>query len=107
MPSFGQIWFCALDAAPLYALIRERRPARFYGVGSWESTLFAAQAIRDGAANTALVSIDPHPRAEVEAVCDEVVQLPLERSDLARFGRLGAGDVLVVDSSHVARQGAT
>jgi hypothetical protein len=47
-----------------------------------------------------ITSIDPDPRVEVDAVCDEVVRSPLEEAPLEVFDRLQPGDVLFVDSSH-------
>jgi hypothetical protein len=91
-----------LDAVAIYCFICERQPALYVEVGSGNSTKFARRAIRDHGLTTRIVSIDPHPRAEVDAVCDEVVRRPLEHVDLALFDRLGPGDVLYIDNSHRA-----
>jgi hypothetical protein len=101
-PHWGQDYFTGLDAAALYALIRERRPSRYHEVGSGNSTLFAARAIRDGGLPTRILSVDPQPRADVEPVCDEVVRAPLEHADPGQVAALEPGDVLLVDSSHCA-----
>ena len=47
-----------------------------------------------------ITSIDPQPRAEVDAICDEVVRSPLEDTDLSVFDTLDAGDILFVDNAH-------
>jgi hypothetical protein len=99
-PYWEQIWFTGLDAAALYALVRARRPARYHEVGSGNSTLFAARAIRDGGLATRILSVDPEPRAYVDLLCDEVIRAPLERADLPRVTAMEPGDVLLIDSSH-------
>lgn len=101
-PYWAQSWFPGLDAAALYSFIRARNPARFHEIGSGNSTLFAARAIRDGALRTHVLSVDPSPRAPVDSVCDEVIREPLEHADLDRVAALEPGDVLLVDSSHYA-----
>jgi hypothetical protein len=101
-PWWGQDWFTSLDAAALYAFIRERRPQRYHEIGSGNSTLFAAQAIRDGELGTRILSVDPKPRADIDLVCDEIVRTPLQDSDLGRVGALTRGDVVLLDSSHYA-----
>jgi hypothetical protein len=105
-PFWDQHWFTGLDAAALYSFIRARQPARYHEVGSGNSTLFAARAIRDGGLGTQILSVDPQPRAEVDPVCDEVIRAPLERADPMRVAALEAGDILLVDSSHYVLQGS-
>jgi hypothetical protein len=101
-PYWGQQWFTNLDASALYSFIRERRPRVYYEIGSGNSTLFAARAVRDGGLDTRIVAVDPEPRADVTTVSDELVRLPLQDSDLSTFAELRAGDVVLVDSSHYA-----
>lgn len=99
-PHWNQHWFSALDGMALYALVATRRPARIVEVGSGNSTKFAAQAIRDAGLSTTLTSIDPHPRADIDALCQHVIREPLERADQRVFATLAKGDVLFIDSSH-------
>jgi predicted O-methyltransferase YrrM len=101
-PYWDQKWFTALDAMALYTLILRRRPRRIIEVGSGHSTKFAARAIRDHHLATTLTSIDPEPRAEIDALCSTVERTSLERMDLAIFADLADNDFLVVDSSHRA-----
>jgi hypothetical protein len=56
--------------------------------------------VDDHGLKTRIISIDPRPRAEIDALCHEVRREPLEDTDLEVFGRLGAGDILFVDGSH-------
>ena len=89
-----------LDAAVLYGLLASRRPRLYVEVGSGYSTRFARRAVSDHGLATRVVSIDPHPRADVDAICDEVVRRRLEDTDLQLFRRLEPGDVLYMDGSH-------
>ena len=90
----------ALDTVSLYSFLALRDPLRYVEVGSGNSTAFARRAIQDQRLRTSITSIDPHPRAEIDAVCDRVIRQPLEELDLALFRELEAGDVLFVDGSH-------
>jgi len=99
-PRWRNLFLPGLDAAALYAFVARRRPRTYIEVGSGNSTSFARRAVEDHGLATRIVSIDPHPRAEIDAICDEVVRAPLEDCDLDRFAALGAGDVVFVDNSH-------
>ncbi len=89
-----------MDAVALYGMLARLRPARYLEVGSGNSTRFARRAIRDLGLHTKVTSIDPHPRAEVDDLCDEVIRQPLEEVDLRLVDRLEAGDVFFFDGSH-------
>lgn len=99
-PSWVNGWLPGLDSAALYSFLRSRTPRRYVEIGSGNSTLFAARAKRDGSLDTSFTSIDPHPRAEIDVLCEEVIRTPLESADLGAFHRLAAGDVVFFDGSH-------
>ena len=99
-PYWDNGWFPAFDAVMLYGLLALRNPRRYVEVGSGNSTLFARRAIRDHGLRTKIISIDPNPRAVIDAVCDEVVRHPLENVDLGSLQPMTAEDMLFVDSSH-------
>ena len=84
----------------LYAFLARHNPKRYIEVGSGNSTKFARRAIVDHQLDTRIISIDPHPRAEVDGLCDEVIRAPVEDVAAATFDILDAGDVLFIDSSH-------
>lgn len=102
IPVWNSRFTSGLDAVAIYGFIAERSPSRYIEVGSGNSTKFARQAIADHALSTRITSIDPHPRAEVDRVCDEVVRAPIEDVDLSLFEALGPGDIVYVDNSHRA-----
>ncbi len=99
-PCWDNAFLLGLDTVSLYGYVRRRAPARYVEIGSGNSTTVVARARADGALGTRIVSIDPRPRAEVDALCDEVVRQPLELVDLARFAALEPGDMVFVDASH-------
>jgi Methyltransferase domain len=100
-PCWGpQRFFSSLDAVALYGMLVEFRPKKLVEVGSGYSTKFARRAIREHALPTRITSIDPHPRAEVDQICDSVIRRPLEEVDLGVFEDLEPGEFLFIDSSH-------
>jgi predicted O-methyltransferase YrrM len=105
-PRWNQDWFCGLDAAMLYTLIRARAPQRVIEIGSGHSTRFACRAIQDGALATQFVAIDPQPRADLGRLAIRFERTTLQEADRALFDTLQAGDVLFVDSSHILMPGS-
>jgi hypothetical protein len=102
VPRWHNPFLFGLDGVSLYCFTRERRPRRYLEVGSGNSTLFVDRARRDGALETQIVSIDPFPRRDIDAVCDRIVREPLEGVDLGVFSELEAGDVVFMDGTHRA-----
>lgn len=94
-------FFAGIDAVALYHFIGERRPAHYFEVGSGHSTRFARRAVRDFGLTTTITSVDPAPRAEIDELCDAVHRVGLQDVPLSVFDELTAGDVLLVDGSHV------
>jgi predicted O-methyltransferase YrrM len=102
---FGQDWFPRLDAAAAYALVRHERPRRIVEVGSGHSTRFLARAIRDGGLLTRITAIDPAPRASLAGLGVTHEPRLLAPADPA-LSDFDPGDMLFVDSSHVAMPGS-
>jgi Methyltransferase domain len=100
----NQSWFPSLDAAVAYALMRERKPQHLIEVGSGHSTRVLAKAL-GGLAE--IRAIDPAPRADIAGLPGvQVVTSTVQSAPLALFDRLGRGDVLFIDSSHVLMPGS-
>ncbi|MEV4313749.1 class I SAM-dependent methyltransferase [Actinocrispum sp. NPDC049592] len=99
-PYWDNGWLPALDAIALYGLLAERNPKRYLEIGSGNSTKFARRAIGDHCLRTAITSIDPHPRAQVDLLCDNVIRDRLEDTDVEVFAGLEAGDIVFLDGSH-------
>jgi hypothetical protein len=101
-PAWNHVPICAFDSAAIYTMITRFRPKRYFEIGSGISTCFAYQAIKDCGLPTKILSIDPEPRAAIDAICDDVVRDGLENCDIALFDQLEAGDILFFDGSHRA-----
>jgi predicted O-methyltransferase YrrM len=99
-PAWAGAPYCPFDAVALYTILFEGKPKRYLEIGSGVSTCFAHKAIVDSGSSTQIISIDPEPRAKIDAICDTVIRDGLETCDLALFDNLEAGDVLFFDGSH-------
>lgn len=93
-------WLSPLDLVTLYTMIASHRPRLYLEVGSGCSTAFARHAITTLGLDTRIVSIDPEPRAGIDAICNEIVRAPLEDMDLSIVDDLRAGDIFFLDGSH-------
>ncbi|MET7247525.1 class I SAM-dependent methyltransferase [Methylobacterium sp. EM32] len=102
---FTQDWFPRLDAAAAYALVRRERPRRIVEIGSGHSTRFLAQAVRDGGLSTTITCIDPAPRAPLTGLGLRHEARLFGPADAEEAAALESGDVLFIDSSHVAMPG--
>ena len=105
-PRWNQDWFPRMDAAVAYAMVRSAEPARVVEVGSGHSTRFMARAIADGRLATRLVAIDPKPKAAIDRLGIGLRRETLNATDPAVFSALEPGDILFVDSSHIAMPGS-
>jgi predicted O-methyltransferase YrrM len=99
-PFWLNSWFPPFDGVSLYGLIAEHTPRRYIEIGSGMSTRFARQAIKDGNLRTRITSVDPHPRAEIDMLCDEVVRNAMEEVPREFWEGIGPEDLVFVDNSH-------
>ena len=112
LPRWQQDWYPRLDGVAAYCLIRKLRPSRIVEVGSGHSTRFfhaalSDAALSDGGGNCDFHAIDPAPRADLT----QLEGLTLHRNSLQKqgfslFGGFRSGDVLAIDSSHIAVPGS-
>lgn len=105
-PRWNQDWFPGLDAAAAYALVRETKPNRIIEIGSGHSTRFIMRAKQDGGLATRVTCVDPAPRADLRGLGLDLRLEPIQRLDPGTLPRLEAGDILFVDSSHIAMPGS-
>lgn len=103
--------FSGTDALVLYCMIRRFQPRKVIEVGSGFSTRLTLQALRRNGFGD-LVCIEPFPtnpgqhdlfRQSVPGL--ELLAQPVQEVEIAVFESLQPGDVLFIDSSHVARIG--
>ena len=109
--TFDNQFYTALDAVLLYCMLRSRRPRRVIEIGSGFSTRLTAAALRrnaaDGAPQARFTAIEPFPDPERGVIgATEVIERRVQEVDIATFLDLQSGDVLFIDSSHVAKQGS-
>lgn len=105
-PRWAQDWFPRLDAAAAYAMVRSRRPARIVEVGSGHSTRFICRAARDAGRDIAITAIDPAPRADLAGLPVTLVQKTVQEAGLTPFAGIAPGDMVMIDSSHIAMPGS-
>lgn len=103
-PYWNNAYLPALDAMTIYTLAMQAKPATYVEIGSGNSTKFARRAITDHDLATKIISIDPQPRAEIDAISDTVIRQGLEEVDLTLFDGLAEGDMVFMDGSHVCLQ---
>jgi predicted O-methyltransferase YrrM len=110
---FDNDYFGWGDGLVLYCMLRHLRPARVVEVGSgFSSALMLDTAERYPEVAPELVFVEPFPD-RLQGLLrpgdrDRVTLLdrPVQDVDRAVFDRLDAGDVLFIDSSHVAKVGS-
>jgi hypothetical protein len=104
-------YFAGGSAAVLFAMLMERRPARIIEVGSGFSSalMIDTRERSDYAGETQLTFIEPYParlnsllRDTDRSTCNVVVDF-VQNVGFAEFEGLRSGDILFIDSSHVAR----
>ena len=96
------------DADFLYNLIRLKKPARIFEIGSGNSTLMAIKAIKrnmqdDPAYTCEHICIEPYEMPWLEKTGVTVLRQKVEEVDMALFAELGVDDLLFIDSSHMIR----
>jgi len=77
-PFWNNAFIPTFDAVALALMLLETSPETALEIGSGNSTKFLRSAIEFFKLKTKIVSIDPHPRAEVEELCDRTIRKSLE-----------------------------
>jgi predicted O-methyltransferase YrrM len=99
--------FTVIDGMFLFLMLRAKKPRLFVEVGSGLSTCYASLALAANAAEGSpgeIRCIDPNVRAQVRALDRvDVVTHEVQDVDASFFTRLGPGDVLFIDSTHVVK----
>lgn len=98
------------------AMLTQLRPRRLVEIGSGYSTLLALD-VRDRLVESdpdvlQITSVDPYPRRLRELLGDErperftIVEQTAQQLDVSLIDSLSSGDVLFIDSTHVAKAGS-
>jgi hypothetical protein len=110
---YGNANFPLADALALLAILRENKPRRYIEVGCGYSSCAAIdinEKYLDGQAR--MTFIDPHPETLLDLLETgspygrSVLRKKVQDVGLELFQELQAGDVLFIDSSHVAKTGS-
>ena len=103
---FNNGQFGGTDALVFYCLARHYRPQTILEVGSGYSTRLATQAAALNGA-TRVICVEPYPSDSLRALpgVSRLITRPVQEVEPALFESLEAGDILFVDSTHVARTG--
>jgi hypothetical protein len=105
---FDNQFFAGGDAEFLYNLIRLRKPARIFEIGSGHSTLIAIRAVRRNQSEDARygcrhVCVEPYETPWLEKAGVGVIRSRVEEVDALMFAELSRNDILCIDSSHIIR----
>ena len=102
--------FSWLDSRALFVLLRAQPPRRIIEVGSGFSSLLMADVNRRWlGGEVELCCIEPYPRPFLrEGIpgLSRLIESRVQEVPLTEFARLRAGDILFIDSSHVAKTGS-
>lgn len=113
-PQAGQYYwgnpaFNGGDASLLYAMIRKLRPENIVEIGSGYSTLMGLKALKQNEHGRYLC-IEPFPSQQVRDLAEagqiDLIAEGVQAVPLSTFDRLGSGDILFIDSTHVAKTGS-
>lgn len=108
---FTNTWFTGLDACVYYALIRYLKPSRIVEVGSGYSTriaFLAATCNKSEGHPCEIICIEPYPepRLTESSAVFTLIKKPVQDVPLSFFEELANNDILMIDSSHVAKIGS-
>lgn len=100
--------FVSGDAEYLYNLIRLKKPARIFEIGSGHSTLMARKAVIRNMEETPgyqckHLCVEPYEAPWLESAGVTVIRQKVEEVGVALFTELDSGDILFIDSSHMIR----
>lgn len=102
-------FLCLTDAWILQAMLRDLRPSRLIEIGGGWSSLLTARVNREFLAGAVeFTCIEPSPPDFLTAEIDGISQLresPVQELPVKTFEELREGDVLFIDTSHVAKTG--
>ena len=99
-PHYFNGFLPGLDMLSLYGMLASKNPETYVEIGSGNSTKVAHLAKTNHQLRTKIVSIDPHPRAEIKNIADQVYEVKFEDADFDFLFNLKEDDIVFVDNSH-------
>jgi len=98
------------DAIVLFGLLSLFRPRQIVEVGSGYSTAVMLDAAEATGSTWSITCIEPYPQRLNSLLRPgddpEIIVAPVQDVPMGRFTDLGAGDLLFIDSTHVAKAGS-
>src|SRR5204863_871591 len=100
--------YSAMDAAVLFAMVCALEPERIVELGSGQSSLVAAEAIRRSGRRIAYEVYDPYAGLVDDGLpgLTRLHRLRAEDAPLSTFESLRANDILFVDTTHTVKLGS-
>jgi Methyltransferase domain len=110
---FNNDAYCHTDAIVLFSMLRHLRPKKLIEVGSGFSSAVSLDT-NDQFLNGSIdfTFIEPYPERLLALLTEKdrakiaLIKKPLQEVELDLFKKLKAGDVLFIDSTHVAKTGS-
>lgn len=98
------------DAAVLHAMLRHHAPKRLLEIGSGYSTAVTLDVVDRHLPDLQVTCVEPHSerlRSRLRPDDDvTIIETPVQDVSLDLFTQLEAGDVLLIDSTHVLKPGS-
>lgn len=101
-PYLHNSYYPTPDAEIYGSMILDAKPSQIIEIGSGFSTLIARRCIQFANLDTAILSIDPHPRTEVRNAASQLMLSRVEDLDFPEVG-ITERTLLFIDSSHICR----
>lgn len=100
MPGWVNGWIPGLDSMALYGFVAQTNPEVYFEIGSGNSTKFVNKAIENHNLRTKIISVDPHPRRDIDKLCERVYRKPAQDVDISVYENLPEDTVFFMDGSH-------
>jgi hypothetical protein len=100
--------FGEIDGDVLYSMVRHLKPHRVIEIGSGWSTHVIVHAVdrnKEEGQSCRITAVEPFPVEWLERNSIELISKPVQETTLDMYESLEAGDILFIDSSHVAALG--
>lgn len=95
-----------VDAFILYAMVREKKPAKMIEIGAGDTTKISLKALKmnkDEGFPYRFYSIEPYPRKDLKQIEQEGFELIDKKVQDVDIKLLSSVDILFIDSSHVSK----
>lgn len=110
--NFDQDFFKEADALALFAFLRHCKPKAVIEVGSGHSSALMLDSVLPGTWEPDITFIEPYPDrlysvlSEADKARTKIILSFVQQTPLEDFLKLGDGDLLFIDSSHVSKIGS-